>query len=344
MTRLACIQSLLCALALGAQAADAPTTAPEMVSIQPRLEKGRKLALYMLRSDVRTGRPDLGFRGRTPVDLEVVESGPKGLVIAWTLGKTELVDAKGKVLELPAANPMLEVNNGLRLEFELDETLSVVALKNREQALAKIHQVIDLIANSTPEAEREKLKTAMLKVFESGPFLENAFSKEVNLFFALAGVELPASGALEGDVDLPLPMGEATIPTRQRAAIERMDADSIVVRSVAEADPKLAADAMRKMLAAMSEQAGTPAPDEKDIPEFQFKDETRHVIDRKTGLPRSAELKRTAVIGDKSRVQTFQVMRREDWPAPEPEAIRFFGVRVGRSATQPDRGEPPGKE
>ena len=102
--------------------APAATLAADEVLIWPDFEPGTRFTLELTKTREQRkpgqAKPDKTGQSTTPIDVEVLECGPGGVVIAWTWGEPDLGD---KQADFEPVAALLGDLMKLRLEIEIDE-------------------------------------------------------------------------------------------------------------------------------------------------------------------------------------------------------------------------------
>lgn len=178
--------------------------------------------LKTTREDNRAGRPT--GSATTPVTLRVLRADGTGFLIDWIPGETKFQDPA------QASNPIFQlaakVLRGLHVEVVLDASGTFQRLRNRTDLKAKVQLAVDSLtknlAESIPEPKRQQLLEALGRLL-SPNVLTASVNKEVQIYFALYGMEFERSKPFDGSLSVPNPFGEGTLPSHLRVELKEME-------------------------------------------------------------------------------------------------------------------------
>jgi hypothetical protein len=243
-------------------------------------------------------------------------------LVAWTIRKTEFLDANGQPLKLddPATNLLWEAFNNVSAEVELSPGFAVIGIRNIEKLRPAIDKGIDAIVSrgQATEAEKSKLKATLEKVTLTDEFIVHAFSKEIGIYLRICGKTLPLEGAMEGESEQPMPIGGGLVTFKSRVKVDSLDKARGLATVTGEQrpDPQALSAALAKLFKEVEAAGGAPAPGE--MPKPEAKDDFRYVMDLKTGLPKSAEFNRSFKVEKAVRQESTRITLKSLAPASRP--------------------------
>lgn len=204
-----------------------PVAAGQPVAITPKFTAGQVLLLELkkTREDNRAGRP-VGV-STTPVTLRVLKAGANGFVVDWVPSDTQFDDPA------QASNPVIQmaskVLKGFHMEAILNSSGAFQRLQNQSSVEAKMQLVVDRLMKqlvaSIPEESRSRTLEAMGRLVTPRTLIAAA-TKEIQLYFALYGMEIEEGKPVEETLDVPNPIGDGTLPTQIRVQLNEIDSST----------------------------------------------------------------------------------------------------------------------
>ncbi len=310
----ACL-ALAAAVARAAPPADANPT-PELLEVEPTLAEGQRFRLEIVKSTRRSERPSPKVKGRSVVDVEVVEAGTEGHVLAWTVRGKQVVGPDGVARPMPpAARGIADAFVGVRMLIQLTPEFKVAGLANyddvKKAAAGAMKAAEKLIARGG--GDTSKYRAAAGELLESRARLEQLCTRELALYVRLTRIRVPKAGTAEYPSELPgLTPGE-TIPSTMKVtlAVHNSGADKAHVIVRQRVDAKGAALHVRDLLAATAKKLGRPLPPASRRPKLDIRDEFLYVLNTRTGWAESVRFQRDTKYGRRERRDVIEMRRRE---------------------------------
>jgi hypothetical protein len=292
--------ALVAALVAGFAPARGDSADEKSLELKPAWKKGDVARYEMTRTQVREsdGRVDRKVVTRTPVDVEVVESGGDRIVLRWSQGSTVFDDPKRD--DDPSARAVNGILKGMDIDLVLDpggrftgvrdwKELRGGGVKTRDAVLAQMAK------SGTAKATLDLLRNDTDKLFATKESIEAAFARQPALLVNPFGREYEVGKAVEFETELPNVLGgdepfPATGTYTLKALAKETNVAAIVFKLAA--DPKEITRVLRKWLDETAKTTGVPAP--KDVPELTLEEVTEYQFDLTAGWVASVTRTRTA--------------------------------------------------
>lgn len=278
----------------------APPSPAEEIRIRPSYEVGDsfQLKIRMTREGARAEGGSTSF-----VDVETIESGDEGTLLRWKWGAAQTDDPA--MMQNPIMKAAVSAMEGLDYEVELNELGEYVGLRNEQEVLERLQDFGSLmerqVAAAVPEGEQREQFIAVLRQILSAEVLMQSATKQVQLYFALAGVELDSEEEVTFPYSEPAPSGQGEYSGEITVSVAELDRENSIVRIdwLNNIDDEAVAVMMAPMVKALSAQLPDGA-----MPQLTLTDRSRYEIDLTTGLTRSVRHERTIDGGPKKRIDT----------------------------------------
>jgi hypothetical protein len=106
------------------------------------------------------------------------------------------------------------------MEAVLNSSGAFQGLRNQTSVEAKMRLAVDRLikklAESIPEESRRQTLEAMGRLVTPRTLISSA-TREIQLYFALYGMEIEQGKPVEGTLDVPNPIGDGSFPTQIRS-------------------------------------------------------------------------------------------------------------------------------
>lgn len=270
-----------CAFAVLAAAA----TLAAQVNVTPKLQKGQKYSVEL----VTTRGPSTATAF---IDMAVLDSGPQGSKLSWTVRDTRMADAA------QASNPfvkqLLDATRGFRVEFQLhpkghfDRVTNEVQVRQSMERSMKL--VMNQIAQTIPDtAKRKQFTDMMSKTVRPEQMIESS-AKDAMLVFGLAGSEVKEGKPVKMKVKSPHPLGEGSIDSDITINIVGVNKakGEFQVRTTEQYDGKTLTQAASTMLGHL----GKGKEKSPVVPQLEVRDTIDYTVDSASGLPKTILHKR----------------------------------------------------
>jgi hypothetical protein len=250
------------------------------ITVRPALRPGDRFELELIRSREDSRRPQMNGRSRTPVKVQVLEAGPKELVLVWEQGATSFDNPE--IVKNPIAAAAANAAKGLRLEVVLSPEGKYLRLRNEAEVLQKLQAVVDgmltSMAAQTPDpAQRKSVEALIRRVMSPQVMLQSAAS-DVQSYFGLHGTTLVSGKPVETKLQQASPLGQGTIPSSLKISLDSADAHEAHITTTNTYDPASLEALTKQMLA----QSGAPAG-AKPVP-IKVSDTGKYVYNRAFGI------------------------------------------------------------
>ena len=296
-TFLSCIVSLLILIQVAVA---------QPVTIAPKFRVGQVLQLELkkTREDNRAGR--LTGTSRTPITLRVLKADANGFVVDWIPGETKFEDPA------QASNPILQfaskILKDVHMEAMLNSSGAFQRLRNQTAVEAKMQVAVDnlmgKLAESIPEPRRQQTSEAMGRLV-TPKVLIAAATKEVQLYFALYGIEIEKGKPFDGKVDVPNPLGEGSLPSQIR--IELKETDPGLEEVQLSLEQRYDSDALLSLLPAALGAIGSRLASAERLRSGSLLDTGQFTFNTKSGCMQRIFHERTATMGQVRRLDRTEI-------------------------------------
>jgi len=264
------------------------------------------------RDSVRDGRTARSTV-RVDIAIQVREAGSAGSVVEWTFGAPRVEDADPARAEL--TRDIAALTSGLRYELEVDAAGHITRLRNwaelRAVSEAAVQRLVDrLRASGASEQVLSAVTSTVGTMFSSEDQMRVHGLRDAGLYHAAYGRMYRRGVPVDYEVDLPSPIGNASVPSRGTFQLSRLDAGAAVIDWRQRVDPAVAREVVRRTLTDMASRLGRPAPREGDLPEVSVEDTAQFRVDPDTGWVRSLSHRRTSRGGPAVRVDELSLTER----------------------------------
>jgi hypothetical protein len=299
----------------GVQSEQEAEAEPVYVQLPTDWEVGERYRIEYEKSRERqqAGKPLVTGGTRTMIDCEVTAREEGSFHFEWTWGASEVLEGTtgAKALEDdPVQSRLLNVNEGVVMEFVTDEYGTPVSLANREDVAAHFQKVIGVVEEVAKEqglsvAKRRQVFEGVRGLFDED-LLESVALGEPSILYMASGGEYELGVMQEFDDLLPNPFGGEPFPAQASFGLAELSEDgkraTLEWRQVL--DPVATRRVMLETFRAMAERMGSEPPEEGDLPTFDVVDEATLVMDVETGWPVSVEHQRSMDTGDTHQVDS----------------------------------------
>lgn len=272
----------------------------EEIHIRPAYEVGDsfQLKIRMTREGARVDGGSTSF-----VEVETIEASEEGTLLLWKWGAAETDDPA--MMQNPIMKAAVSAMEGLDYEIELSAAGEFVGLRNEQDVLDRLGEMATAvegqIAAAIPEGPQRDQVIGALRQILSGPVLMQSATKQVELFFAMADVELGTDETVTFPYSQPAPSGVGEFSGEITISIAELDRENSIVHIdwLNNMDDEAVAVMMAPMLKALS----TQIP-EGETPQLTLTDRSRYEVDLTNGWARSVRHVRTIEGGPKKRIDT----------------------------------------
>ncbi len=296
-TFLSCIVSLLILIQVAVA---------QPVTIAPKFRVGQVLQLELknTREDNRAGRPT--GTSKTPITIRVLKADANGFVVDWIQAETKFEDPA------QASNPVFQFASkalkDLHMEAILNSGGAFQRLRNQAFVEAKMQVALDGLmgkfAESIPEPRRQQTSEAMGRLV-TPKLLIAAVSKEVQLYFALYGIEIEKGKPFDGKVDVPNPLGEGSLPSQIR--IELKETDPGLEEVQLSLEQRYDSDALLSLLPAALGAIGSRLASAERLRSGSLLDTGQFTFNTKSGCMQRIFHERTATMGQVRRLDRTEI-------------------------------------
>ena len=276
------------------------------VTIAPKFKVGQVLLLELkkTREDNRAGRPT--GTATTPVTLRVLRANANGFVVDWISAETKFEDPA------QASNPIFQFASktlkDLHMEAILNSNGSFQRLRNQTEVEAKMQLAVDGLmgkfAESIPEPRRQQTIEAMGRMVTPKALIAAA-TKEVQLYFALYGVEIEKGKPFEGNLDVPNPLGEGSLPSQIRVDLKEIDPSAEEVQLTLE--QRYEPSALLSLLPAALNTVGPRLAGTERFRSGSLFDTGQFTFSTRSGCMQRIQHERTAIMGQVRRLDRTEI-------------------------------------
>lgn len=286
-----------------------PTGAPaaDAVLIWPKFQAGDRFTLEFTRTHEQTGSGARHAKAKTttPIAVEVLECGPDGFVVSWTIGKTKVLGNA----DLGPLAVLADAAAGLRLEVEVDAAGIMKGVRNYAELEPKFRALIDLLYEQMSnqglsEEQRDELRAALNDTFGTREAVEQSLLREAALYLVPAGWAIDPREKRRGTDTIPNPFGGTPIPAEVRLWLLNYTPDAPRTRIKLERrwDREKTTDALLENIARRFGENGPPRK-----LNFDAREEASFVIDAEYGWLAEAQLKRRTRVGTTNLTETTEL-------------------------------------
>lgn len=238
--------------------------------------------LVRVKENIRAGQTN-SSRVTTPLTIEVVERTKAGYRLAWSYGRSEVIEPKHLN---ESQKRLLNLADGLRLVLRTDDAGTPEELVNRAEVAATYQKILgeiraNLAATGLP-AEKVAQAAAPVEAMTQPERVATIALKEPNIFFLVTGGEFVPGQTRSYEDQLPNPLTGKALVTQARMTLKEA--------RVAPGE-------------AVIEWAQEPKSPE---PNLTLRDTASYVVDTKTGWPKRVHFERTINAGTTRRVDRIE--------------------------------------
>lgn len=276
------------------------------ITIGPKFRAGQvlRLELKKTREDNRAGRPT--GTSTTPITLRVLKADVNGFVVDWIPAETRFEDPA------QASHPIFQfaskILKDLHLEAVLNSSGAFQRLRNQTAVETKMQLAVDSmmakLAESIPEPRRQQTLEAMSRMV-TPKVLIAAATREVQLYFALYGIEIEKGKPFDGNVDVPNPLGEGSLSSQIRINVKEIDPSAEEVQLTLEQryDP----DALLSLLPAALGTVGPRLASAARSRSGNVLDRGEFTFNTRSGCMQRIQHERTATMGQVRRLDRTEI-------------------------------------
>jgi hypothetical protein len=290
--------------------------AEDTIELLPHWKKGEKLRYEVVKSrqKIQGDKVTAKTSARTDLEIEVLDAGRDGFVLAWTWGETRFDDPA------QARNPVLSklanLAKGTRIVLELDSRARIQGVRNWKELKASSTKFLDTLVDELKAAGIDpatvaKLRTQVASTFATKEQIEQFGTREAQLLFMALGRELKGDKPVEFEDKLPNPFGGESFPSHARFALKGVDRK----RGVATVSwtqalvPEDARRIMEKTLKEMGSRLGKPAPGGDIFKSLTIEDTAEFTIELSSGWVQAFTHKRKTKMDGTSGEDAITVTR-----------------------------------
>lgn len=293
-----------------------PNASSPIVSAVPRWSKGDKLALTEEHSSTREedGLPKPAMAASAPLDLEVLEVGPKGYVVRWMAGRPEIeTNAAGRQ---PFLERLTEMTAGVGIELVLDTVGTPTGVRNATEVREKMEKLAEVLRE---ELTRTGASASMIdgllgqlrRTYTTEQAILDHVAKSASVYFLPLGWRFRHGESVEYEAEIPSPAGTAPLPSHGVLALDSYDQATGLARVTwtQRIDRERAGEAIRALVGSMlgkSESADVTAA----IGAVDIEDRAEYVIDTRTGWVLDMSHERSVRLPGAERVDRARIRRR----------------------------------
>jgi hypothetical protein len=257
-----------------------------------------------------------------------VEATPTGYLVSWTAGPARIEDPA------QAADPLMKRMSGLfagyRILFEVDgRDASIKGVRNWEEIQGKLKAFTDgLMAElrttgEIPANALAAIEQQMSAMSSTREQVEKAATGQAGSFLAATGRAYRIGKPFEYDVELPGPIGGASIPCRGRFTLRSHEANTgrAVIDWSQTMDPERAKAAIERMLRDMAAKSGRPFESVEELRTMTVEDKGTFVLDSRTGWPLDVHYSRTMAMAGGSQTDELRFTRRDRDDQPVEDSL-----------------------
>ena len=189
----------------------------------------RKLELVSERIDSELGTVTQEIVSRTPITIEVLEKLDAGYVLGWANGETEIEGLD--MGDDPVLQALLNLSQGLVVEYETNEYGDIVAVRNWEEIAGLMQQSLEIMTGMLLDAglgatEIAEMEALISPMFASQEQVEAYAMESIQLYHLVYGWEpLEKGSPIIYDSELPNPFGGEPFPAFGELALIDGDSD-----------------------------------------------------------------------------------------------------------------------
>lgn len=277
--------------------------AQEVVTeLRPHWEPASQVNYLLTRTGTKRG---VTVTTRTNVQLRVTEATEKGYLLLATFGQTRFDDPQIQNDRL--VREMGSILKGVDIELVVDRNGAVQHVRNWEVVKASLAKAIRatvarLQQDGAPKAMTAQVDAQLTRAFSTEPSIRSAVMRELHLLFVPLGRSYSSTTPFEYLTELPLLMGNGTVPTKGKFELTALDANGLAtLRWMQTADPqslaKVTAEAIAQMGASEAGRAVAPTP-------MTLTDTGEFVVDTRSGWPVTLTHTRKVEAGSNTKTDT----------------------------------------
>jgi len=320
--RLSVSLAIWISLSLAADGQSTKPAPPEDTSFLPRWSKGESRVYEQLKGrrvvskDGTTNQA--GSRAR--LDLKVVDAGPKGYLLRWTISESAL-DGERSPKQQPEFENLLKAMEGWNVLLDIDESGNFKGVKNWKEIRSKIEAVNESLLKdrtyqSLPPDSQKRFRAQLKARSQSKEQIEELCAREAKAFLAPIGLTFKGGEPIEYQTRLPNPRGGEPFPTRARFEISRIDPTTaraiIVWRQVV--NPASLGTGLGETVGRLGKSLGRPPSpsDSNPYKSLSISDQCQYLMDMQGGWVNDMKQVRTIRNQDGSSVEESLRIRRVD--------------------------------
>jgi hypothetical protein len=302
-----CARALLALSLLLTGTASVHATPPgeRAVDLEPRWRVGDHVEYTLKKSGVVTtgGVVRLHTTNTTPVRIDVLQAGPDGFVIGWTMGSTHFDDAATAAMG-PLERKMAGVMVGQQLKLRIARSGEIQAVDNWEAIRDLGDAMAAEVSTSLRQAGVDGLKASQASqqiraMFSTEQSVRLASTREAQLLLLSLGHTYRRMRPTQFEVVVPNPMGSGWAPVVRRFELRRADATASLQWTQSSAVARSSATEDR-----LKDEARKQAE-----PDLGPRVSGDCVVDIETGWPSSVTQTISAAAQDAQRTETTSLQR-----------------------------------
>lgn len=301
-----------------ARAEETPQDPARILELSARPRAGEVIQLELRKAQERMApnRPLQRSSSLLHVTLEVLESGPQGMVVRWSHSRPD-AQAAESAPEMPDdADVIWELVQDIHYDLEFDARGEFVQLRNYEEVRPLVDRMLDeigtILARRGNAQAAEQATALVRRLFASRANMESVLLREPRLFFLPLGKRFTLDAPSEYEAQLPNPFGGAGLPANGVLRVDWIDRNRNLASVTMEQalHPDSVRIAVESLLERLPPERRPLNVDPSRI-EVEVRDLARYTVKLEDGLPERMEFTRTTRVPGGYRLDVVSVQRRQ---------------------------------
>jgi len=302
----------------GAFAQEAPPPAGRTLQIEARPRAGDSIRLELRKEQERQApnQPAQRSANLLHVTVEVLESGPQGMVVRWSHARPAGTEGQGASAAPDDADVIWELVQEIRYELEFDGRGEFVQLRNYDEVRPLVDRMLAqigaILARRGDATAAERATAIVRRMFAERANLEAVLLREPRMFFFPLGKSFTVEAPREYEALLPNPLGGAGLPARGVQRVDWVDNNrGLASVTVEQTLPPESARIVIESLIARLPPERRPAEAELSQVNIEMRDVARYTVNLNDGLPERMDFARTTQVPGNARRDAVSMRRLE---------------------------------
>ncbi len=256
-----------------------------------------------------------GIKGRTRVEVKVLEGNKDGYLIQWAFGETEIL---GNPPEKTAARQVANLLKGIKFKIRTDPYGRAKSLVDKGVVLELTQAAGKAVVRSLKArglwSKDKNRHLEDIELFLDDANFERALLKEPTIFFTPSGGTYDLKKKQCYRDQIPNPFDGDPFPVQAWFYLDsyRSETNRASLKWEYILDAHRARSILRKTVKQMARRKGVKGPSEKDLPRFSWKERAAYVYDTETGFPVSVRYTGKYRIKKKTQIDRLTYTRVAD--------------------------------